>query len=400
VGARGPTLSRYADGMAAPSLVSTVPVIAAERLVALADATVVDLRAPAEFREDHVPGAIGVPLFDDTQRAIVGTLYARSSPQAAFDEARSIVREHIAGLLATIEDGTGRSFGREGLEALVESMTSGGIDALEAELVAGRVDDPGERPLVLSCWRGGLRSKSVVALLRALGCDDVYGLEGGYRAYRAHVRAELAAWEAPPSFVLRGLTGVGKTLVLRELERLRPGWTIDLEGLARHRSSLLGMVGLEPVSQKAFESGLAARLRRGFPGPVVFEGESRKVGDVVVPERVWSALDRGTNILLEADVPRRVEVLAEDYLAKPEAGERLRAQLARIERLMGPVKYEDVLTGLWDRGAIAELVELLLERYYDPRYRHGEKGRDYALTIDATDPARAAREVAAWIENR
>ena len=200
--------------------------------------------------------------------------------------------------------------------------------------------------------------------------------------------------------MLRGLTGVGKTLILRELERIRPGWTVDLEGVARHRSSLLGMVGLEPVSQKAFESGLAERLREGFPGPVVFEGESRKVGDAVVPERLWRSLDQGVNVLLEAPVARRVEVLSEDYLAKPEAGPRLRAQLERIEPLMGPVKYAGVLTGLWDRGEIAELVELLLERYYDPRYQHGEKVRNYAHTVDASDPERAAREVPEWIESR
>ena len=105
-----------------------------------------------------------------------------------------------------------------------------------------------------------MRSKSVVAFLQELGLSRALALEGGYRSYRAVVRAELAAWRPPASFVLRGLTGVGKTLVLRELEELRPLWTIDLEGLAGHRSSILGMVGLRPVSQKRFESRLAARL--------------------------------------------------------------------------------------------------------------------------------------------
>lgn len=392
--------------MSLPSLATTVPVLASERLLRLPDATVVDLRAPKEHAEDHVPGAVNVPLFDDAQRAVVGTLYARSSPDAAFREARSIVRQRLTELVASIGRASGRSFELEAarFDELFDAMTAGGIGALEAELVARTVDDPPAAPLVLACWRGGLRSKSVVAFLRALGRDDVFGLEGGYRAYRAVVRRELAGWDAPangtPSYVLRGLTGVGKTLVLRALERLRPRWTIDLEGIARHRSSLLGMVGLEPVSQKAFESGLATRLRAGFPGPVVFEGESRKVGDVVVPERIWRALDGGTNVLLEAPVERRVEVLAADYLAKPEAGPVLRSQLARIEALMGPVKYAGALTGLWDRGAITELVELLLERYYDPRYRHGERQRKYAVTIDATDPERAAREIASWIEDR
>ena len=115
----------------------------------------------------------------------------------------------------------------------------------------------------------------------------------------------------PKAFVLRGLTGVGKTLVLRELERIRPGWTLDLEGHAQHRSSILGMIGLEPVGQKAFESDIATRLRAGFPADlVVYEGESRKVGDRIVPERVWDSLITGKNPKLTTTVERRVEALA------------------------------------------------------------------------------------------
>ena len=380
-------------------LQSQVPVVRAEQLLACAEAVVIDLRAPSEFAEDHVPGALNVPLFDDVGRALVGTLYARVSPEAGFARGRELVRDHLAELVATIARAAGEPVPDRALDALYEQMTAGGLADLEAALPS----EPGalpERPLVLHCWRGGMRSRSVVAFLRTLGLQRAVGLERGYKGYREAVRAELAAWSSPPAFVLRGLTGVGKTLVLRELERVRPGWTVDLEGLAGHRSSILGRVGLAPVSQKTFESQLAARLRAGFPGPVVFEGESRKVGDAIIPDGVWAALSAGTSIELVADEATRVRVLCDDYLADEARRAELREALPFIERRLGPRTWDGRLTGLLDARADGEVARLLLEHYYDPLYRHSEQRHDYAATIDSSDPVRAAREIAAWIEAR
>jgi tRNA 2-selenouridine synthase len=261
------------------------------------------------------------------------------------------------------------------------------------------VDELPERPLVVHCWRAGMRSLSVAALLRGLGWGEVLILEGGYKAYRRHVIDSLAEAELPQAFVLRGLTGVGKTLVLKELERLRPGWTLDLEGHAQHRSSILGMVGLEPVSQKAFEGDIATRLRAGFPsGLVVYEGESRKVGDRIVPERVWGSLVGGRNLKLTTSLTRRIEALREDYLAEDGATEELLKRLPFIEERLGPVKWKGVLTGLLEKGRVDELVEALLEHYYDPLYLHSEKGREHDATMDSTEPTACAEELVAWIE--
>lgn len=380
------------------SLSETLPSLDAEQLLELADRRCVDLRSPAEFAEDHVPGAVNVPLFDDVERAVVGTLYRRASPDAAFDEARVLVRKKLRELVERLAELAGSPVALTELDERFERLTDHGIASLERGLVPVHDAAPPRRPLVLHCWRGGLRSRSVVAFARSLGLDDVRLLEGGYRAYRQAVARRLAEWRAPRSFVLRGLTGVGKTLVLRELERLRPGWTIDLEAAAGHRSSILGMVGLEPCSQKQFESRLAERLRSGFPGPVVFEGESRKVGDAIVPPRLWEALDGGVNVLLEASVERRVDVLLADYLEHPSSRDELRERLPFIEARLGKVKWKGRLVGWLDRGEERELVKTLLELYYDPLYRHSEKGRVYATRIDATDPTDAARACAAWIE--
>ena len=376
-----------------------VPVVAASELLASPDAVVVDLRAPGEFAEDHVPGAVNVPLFDDVGRALIGTLYARASPEAAFARARELVGGHLGALVAAVCDAADERVPTDALDALFAEMTAGGLADLEAALPLAPSGLP-ERPVVLHCWRGGMRSRSVVALMRALGLSRAVGLEGGYKGYRREVLRELDLWRAPPTYVLRGLTGVGKTLVLRELEALRPRWTIDLEGIAGHRSSILGRVGLAPVTQKTFESGLAARLRAGFPGPVVFEGESRKVGDAIIPESMWAAMGAGTSIELVASTASRVRVLMDDYLADERRRAELREALPFLEERLGPKTWAGRLTGLLDARRDAELAELLLEHYYDPLYRHSEARHDYAVTIASDDPARAAREVAAWIEAR
>ncbi|MBK7642701.1 MAG: tRNA 2-selenouridine(34) synthase MnmH [Planctomycetes bacterium] len=380
-----------------------VPAVEAGELLCERGALVIDLRSPAEFEEDHVPGAVNVPLFDDAQRAIVGTLYRKESPESAFAEGREIVAARITELCARIAQLAGESLPAADLAARVREATAGGIEQLESAVAPRTMSALPDRPVVLHCWRGGLRSRSVVWLLRTLGFERAVALRGGYRSWRAEVLRGIEGWQAPPAYVLRGLTGVGKTLVLRELERIRPGWTIDLEGHAGHRSSLLGGVGLEPVSQKRFESRLFERLRAlsmNAAPVVVFEGESRKVGDVILPGPIWRALSGGVNLELVADTQRRIAVLKADYLAARGSTQELARILPAIESRMQRAAGDPALAELLGTGRVDELVALLLEHYYDPLYRHSQQGKKYAVRIDAAEPARAAREIASWIESR
>ena len=358
----------------------------------------IDLRAPVEFAEDHAPGAINVPLFEDDTRAYVGLLYRQFGPEAAFQEGRAAVVDGVETLVNNILAAIGRPAPAEDLRARVLELTSEGMARMEGALELCPAPELSEDAVVFTCARGGLRSRSVVALMRSIGLDAAVGLEGGYRAYRRSVMERLGEWQPPGLVVsLRGLTGVGKTLVLRAIEELRPGWTLDLEGIAGHRSSLLGMVGLAPVSQKAFESGLLRRVERGFPaGVMVVEGESRKVGDAVIPSTLWSAMGSATNIEVTAQTSRRVTVLAEDYLAEPAALPVLRQQLETVSKRM---PGEPDLPGMLDRREIGALVELLLERYYDPLYRRSESGKVYAAKVDAENAEEAAAEVIRWIES-
>jgi tRNA 2-selenouridine synthase len=395
--------------MEGPQSEQGIPVVSLETLNVRGvecGATVVDLRSPSEYGIDHVPGAVNVPLLDDEERAVVGTLYHREGREVAFREGRDAVRRRIVDLVGRILDVASGAWSNktvanlepEALVARVEELTSGGMARLEAELVLRPAGALPEGSLILCCWRGGLRSRSLAALLLSLGFEGVVVLDGGYRSWRKAVRAGLASFTPEPgrgTFVLRGLTGVGKTLVLREVERLRPGWTVDLEGLAGHRSSLLGMVGLEPVSQKTFETALWMRLLERGAGPLVLEGESRKVGDVEVPLRLWEALCGGENLVLEAPLKRRVEVLVADYLAPATDRDQLRRQLEAVARRMRP---ENPILSLWEAGEVEQMVRELLLRYYDPLYLKGEKGRVRAATLDATDPLQAAQSVVSFVE--
>ena len=379
-----------------------LPALDPRALEARAERVVIDLRSPSEFAEDHVDGAWNVPLFDDDQRALVGTLYRRVSPAAAFERGRELVEERIEELVLAIAELAGWTPPRADLRARVRELTADGYAGFAGELTTRAIDakelDFARAPIVLCCWRGGMRSRSVTLLLRELGLSRACVAAGGYRAWRQLVAQDLERFEAPPTFVLRGLTGVGKTLVLRELERIRPRTTLDLEDCARHRSSILGMVGLEPVGQKTFESRVRARITHGFDRVLVVEGESRKVGDVVVPPRVWSALDGGTSLELVASTERRVEVLRNDYLARPENAQELLPRLAYLDERIAREPGTPTLVERFRAGAVDEVVRELLERWYDPRYRHGEQGRRYAATFDATDPERCARAISAWID--
>lgn len=360
---------------------------------------VVDLRSPHEFAADHIEGAYNVPLFDDEERAVVGTLYRRNGPQDAYERGIEIVVGKVRELVASVGRAVGLRTPLDGLEDRVRAIADGGAEQLERSLTTRRVERPERGSILLHCWRGGMRSRSVAALLRELGWPVVL-LEGGYRAYRRVVHQRVGELEFPRVYVLRGMTGVGKTLVLNAIEELRPGSTVDLEGLADHRSSILGMVGRQPRTQKMFESGLCRRVAAGFPEDwVVFEGESRKVGDVVLPETVWNALTGGESIRLDAPTERRIDVLCDDYLASDGSRAELLRQLPFIEGRLG-ARWEGELCRMLEDGRERELVAHLLERYYDARYSHSERRHAVAHEVDSSDPAACAAAIVDWIDAR
>nr|WP_227754479.1 tRNA 2-selenouridine(34) synthase MnmH [Stagnihabitans tardus] len=339
-----------------------------EELAAQGFDDIIDVRAPLEFAEDHLPGAISLPVLDDEERARVGTIYKQVSPFTAKKLGAALVARNAARHLE---------------EALA--------------------DRPGGwRPLVY-CWRGGQRSGSFALILGQIGWR-VETLKGGYKAWRSLVVRQVHDTPiAPPLFVLDGNTGTAKTALLARLEAMGHQ-VIDLEGLARHRGSLFGGMGGQP-SQKAFESALAMQLARLDPSrPLIVEAESAKVGNLRVPAPLWTAMCRAPRIEVMAPLQARAAYLTgayADITADP-------ARLATVIAQLRPWHSREVIAdwlALAEAGAFPPLALALMRDHYDPRYqKHRERSAVPKVTLqaeslDETSLDRLAQEIAAALPN-
>jgi tRNA 2-selenouridine synthase len=313
----------------------------------------IDVRSPAEFAADHVPTATNHPVLDDAERARIGTLYM-TSPFAARKRGAALVARNIAAMLET-------AFAEQAREW---------------------------RPLVY-CWRGGQRSRALTEVLNEIGWRAVQ-LEGGYRAYRRHVVAELARLPVRLRFVvICGLTGSGKSRLLAALAR-SGAQTLDLEGIARHRGSLLGDLPGDPQpSQKWFESQLFDTLGRlDGSRPVFVESESRRIGSVQMPDALLLQMRIGRALTLVTPLEQRVALLKEEYVHFLSAPASLGACLEPLVELHGKAAI-----ARWEAMAAAadwdQLVAELLETHYDPMYarslaRNFPSSRE-SLVIEARD---------------
>ncbi|MFS4582989.1 tRNA 2-selenouridine(34) synthase MnmH [Phaeobacter sp. C3_T13_0] len=312
---------------------------------------VIDVRSPAEFAEDHWPGAINLPVLDNDERAEVGTIYVQESPFLARKVGAAKVFRNAA-------------------------------DHVEQRLS----HHPGSwRPLVY-CWRGGQRSGSFTWLLQQIGWRaDV--VEGGYQSYRRLVHDYLYDAPLPHRFVaLDGYTGTAKTEILKRVGMLG-GQVLDLEGLAHHRGSLLGDYLTPQPSQKAFESELAGQLARMNPDrPVLIEAESSKIGARIIPPQLWAGLKRAPRIKVEAKVTARCQYLLsgyEDILSNaPMLRERLDGLRAHRSNAVVDGWFDMIAAG--DKPA---LTEALMVQHYDPAYESARRsiGADVISTLQAGD---------------
>jgi tRNA 2-selenouridine synthase len=325
-------------------------------LAALPFDEVIDVRAPSEYAEDHIPGAISLPVLSDAERARVGTIYVQQD--------RFLARKIGAALVAR---------------------------NAAAHLEGPLADRPGGwRPLVY-CWRGGQRSGSFTSILQQIGWRaDV--IEGGYRSYRRLVVAALYDSPLPcPVVLIDGGTGTAKTRLLAHLEAAG-AQVLDLEAMAGHRGSLFGLMGAAQPSQKAFESTLAARVAALDPArPVFVEAESARIGRITLPPALTTAMKCAQSLRIAAPMTARVgHILSEyaDLIADPD---RLDGILTRLVRYHGHAQVE-AWRALATDGAFAALVEDLIRTHYDPRYtRMSRTGADATLTLpDLSDVALAA----------
>jgi tRNA 2-selenouridine synthase len=328
---------------------------------------IIDVRSPAEFAEDRLPGAVNWPVLDDAERAEVGTIYTQVSTFEARKRGAAIVSRNIARMIE--------------------------------EHVAGQ---PREwRPLVY-CWRGGQRSGSFAIVLAQIGFRTRQ-LQGGYKAFRSLVREELDA--LAPRFewrVLGGRTGSGKTRLLQALAA-EGAQVLDLEGLAAHRGSVLGDLPDRPQpSQKHFETQLWQALRGFDPSrPVFVERESRRIGRLQLPDAMHDRLRQGARpFVVEMGLPARIRLLSEDYDFFMQDVDALCERLQALTELRGKASVAR-WQALARAGDWQALLTELMQQHYDPLYDHAlkaahEEQAPEAVVLPDGEPdslARAARSL-------
>lgn len=305
---------------------------------------IIDVRSPSEYALDHIPGAISLPVLSDEERARVGTLYKQVSQFDARKLGAALVARNIA-------------------------------RHLEEHLAH---HDHDWKPLVY-CWRGGKRSGSMAHILREVGWHAAT-LEGGYRSYRRDVLARLETLPQQFRFkVICGATGSAKSRILNALEK-RGAQVLDLEGLANHRGSVLGSLpGTPQPSQKMFDSLVWNALRRlDAVRPVFVEAESRKIGNLQVPEALLKCMRASACIAVEAPMAERVQFLIREYhhfLSDPTW---LKAQLLRLTSLHSRETVERWIKTV-DESQWETLVAELLDLHYDPAYRKSTNNNYPAL---------------------
>lgn len=294
---------------------------------------IIDVRTPAEYAEDHIPGAINCPVLDDEERIAVGTLYKQVSPFEARKMGAVLVSKNIA-----------------------------------RHLQERFLDRPKSWKPLIYCWRGGQRSGAMNIILTQVGWAS-HQLQDGYKAYRRDTLQKLTEIPQTLNFrILCGPTGCGKSRLLKALGAAGHQ-VLDLETLAGHRGSVLGKLPDQPQpSQKWFDSLLLQAMQNLDPSrPVYVEAESNKIGLITLPDSLCRKMHASPCLLLEVPLPERIRFLLEDYQFYLDDPERLVTQLEVLKNIHGKAQLA-AWASMARAGQFATLVEDLLTRHYDPAY--------------------------------
>lgn len=344
---------------------------------------ILDVRSPAEFAQGHIPGATNLPLFADDERAEIGTLYKQQGRQAAVLRGLALVGPRMEALATALAEAADQ--GQAAAQGQVVPLAASPPAPASEQQPAGR---PPTAPLRIHCWRGGMRSASVAWLAHQLDLP-VLLLEGGYKAYRRWV---LALFERPwPVRLLGGRTGCGKTELLLALAA-RGVAMVDLEGLAHHRGSSFGALGLPPQpSSEHYENRLAAALCRMEGAKAIWlEAESSQVGRCRIPAGLWRQMQAAPVLEVQRPLEQRVAHLVTIYgVQDPQA---LAEATRRIAKRLGPQRTTAALEAIERRDRAAACLQML--DYYDRCYDH-ELGQHRVCSVELgqLSPAAAAQEL-------
>jgi len=321
----------------------------------------VDIRSEGEYQDDHIEGSLNMALFNNEERARIGTIYKEDRNEAKLEGIR-VASSKLERFYTQIKD-------------------------LSSEY---------ER-VVVYCWRGGMRSRTVVAFFRALGMGNVLQLEGGYKAYRSMVNNYLEKDVEKLTFVvLHGRTGVGKTEILKRLSKSGIH-TVDLEAHASNSGSVFGRIpfGGRGPSQKRFDTLLFDNLK-DWDDYLILESESKRIGDLHLKENFFQAMKRGIHILVDTSIENRVKIIAEDYVS-PETEKQIIGAIEALRKRLGG-EVADRLIRQVKNNEYPEVIRYLMESYYDGLYDYSIKNvPEYDLEIVYEDIDEAVKAIEAWL---
>ncbi len=320
----------------------------------------IDVRSPKEFNQETIPGALNIPLFDNEERALIGTLYKNSS----IEQAKKI----------------GIDIASKKLPQIYEEVS---------------LLNKGPGHIYMFCSRGGFRSSSLAAFFQALNMNIVK-IQGGYKAYRAFIREDLQSIsENLKLVVLYGNTGTGKTHILDNL-REKGMNVLDLEACANHRGSILGSVGLgEANNQKMFESLVYEELKNRNSNLIFVEGESKRIGKSLIPEFIFDKMKEGISLKIISPMENRIEVILNDYVNG--CDDDLIESLNHMRNRMGN-KTIDNYVDLVKRKEYSPIIKDLFIKYYDPLYEKHK--RKYIKIFENRDPNITADNIIVWMDKK
>lgn len=328
------------------------PVTNIEDVWSRSDINLIDVRSPQEFDEGYIIGAVNVPLLDNAERKTVGILYKQYGPEKAVNKGYDILETKLNQLLQYFS-----SF-------------------------------PNNRPTVVYCARGGMRSQVITSFLNGNGYKAKQ-LEGGYKKFRQWNIKKLDEINIKHPVILHGKTGVGKTLVLNEIKD-----SLDLEGIAQHRGSLFGAVGKNPVTQKIFEVFLLKRLEElDLSQPIFIEGESRKIGNVIIPNNIFCQMKSGVSLLLEASIKTRVSRTIDEYIIDKEPYyPKIRDVIKLLDKDLGKKNVLNLLEQ-FDQSDYESCFKYILLNYYDKKYGHSMKQLTFKETFSTENVRQTAIKI-------
>lgn len=320
-----------------------------------ANCPVLDVRSPSEYKQGHLPGAINIPLFNDSERALIGTLYIQKGREVAIIKGLDICIPKTSSYMKKVH-------------RLVK-----------------------RKSILLYCWRGGMRSATIAQVFEKAGYS-VFILIGGYKSYRRFIRARLA--EKARIVVLGGYTGSGKTEILHAIGK-RKEQIIDLEKLANHKGSVFGALGQSPQpTNEQFENNFYLQWSRmDLSNPVWLEDESRMIGKITLPDPLFEQISTGILIQVLTPLPLRIERLVSEYSCFSRA--KLGEALNRLHQRIGGTNTRDALQALKERKY--DTVAAIVLSYYDKAYQFAIDRRKnqsiYRIELNQSDNESNAEKI-------